>query len=107
MTNAKPVIVIGPTQPVVFSIYRITFGNYVYIGHTQDIHNRAARHAKDTRRIVGQMFLEVDEPMIVIHIDAADTKGEAMVIEQAYIKREFSLVGDRLLNTHHARPKKK
>lgn len=107
MAVKKPVVVIGPTQPVVFSIYRITFGEYVYVGHTRDIHDRAHRHARDTRRIVGQMFLEVEDPMIVVHIDGADTKSEALFVEQMYIEREFSLVGDRLLNTHHARPKKK
>lgn len=103
----KPVIVLGPDDPVAFSIYRITFGEYVYIGHTQDIHNRAMRHATDRRRKIGQLFLEVEGPMVVIHIDYADTKDEARLIEQAYIKREYALVGDKLLNTHHARPRKK
>lgn len=106
MATQKPVIVLGPTQPVVFSIYRITLGTYVYIGYTQDIHNRAHRHATDARRIVGQMYLEVDEPMIVRHVDEANTIGEARVVERAYIKREFALIGDRLLNNHHANKKR-
>ena len=111
MDDVKPVksvIVMGPTQPVAFSIYRITFGEYVYIGHTRDIHNRAYRHATDKRRKIGILF-SCDSccSMLVEHLEGASTKCQAQDLEREHIQREQERVGDKLLNTHHARPKKK
>lgn len=102
MNNKKRVIVKGPQEPAPFSIYRITIGRYVYVGHAQDIEKRATQHARDKRRIVGQLFAKMSCDMLVEHIDAADTKEQARELEQQHIERETREHCQYMLNVHHA-----
>lgn len=105
--NNNVLIVSGPNDPVNFSVYRITIGEYVYIGHTRDIYDRANRHAKDTRRIIGRLFCESNCDMYVEHIDEALSKEHAREVEQRHIELAKEQHGHKLLNVHHARTKKK
>lgn len=107
MNNNNVLTVVGPTDPVKYSIYRITIGDYVYIGHTNDIHDRANRHATDTRRTLGRLFKELTHDMHVEHIDEACSREEARELEQRHIETAREQHGDNLLNVQHARQKKK
>lgn len=104
---ANTVIVTGPAVPVQFSVYRITIGEYVYIGHTNDIYDRANRHAYDKRRKIGQLFCKSNCDMYVEHIGEATSKAHAREVERQHIEFAKIVHGSNLLNVHHARPKKK
>jgi predicted GIY-YIG superfamily endonuclease len=107
MSGNKNVVITGPAAPVSFSIYRITLGEYVYIGHTRDIYERAHRHATDTRRTIGRLFCELNCVMYVEHIDEAVSKDHAREVEQRHIELAKDQHGHLLLNVHHARAKNK
>ena len=105
--NNNVLIVNGPDDPVIFSVYRITIGEYVYIGHTRDIYGRANRHASDTRRFIGKLFNETECEMCVDHIDEASSREHAREVEKRHIELAKEQHGSKLLNVQHARSKKK
>lgn len=103
MKRTKQILITGPCVPVNFSIYKITIGDYVYVGHTRDIYDRAKRHATDTRRIVGAIFANSTHPMIVEHLCEACTKEEAREFERQIITSFKQIHKHKLLNVHHAK----
>lgn len=107
MNDNNVLIVSGPKEPVEFSVYRIIIGEYVYIGHTRDICDRANRHAADTRRIIGRLFREMNCTMYVEHIDGAVSKEHAREVERYHIELAKKQHGHNLLNVHHNCNKKK
>lgn len=100
-------IVKCPDEPVIYSIYKITLGEHVYIGHTKDLRDRATRHSSDTRRTVGRLFAELVCDMIVEHLEGAHTKQHAREVERRHIELAKTQHGHYLLNVQHARTKKK
>jgi hypothetical protein len=106
MSDIKPVIVSGPSELVNFSVYRITIGEYVYIGNTRDLYDRANRHANDKRRTIGRLLCELECDMYVEHIDSPTTKEQARALERHHIKLAKEQHGHKLLNVHHANNRK-
>lgn len=103
-TTSKLTIKQSPhTAP--YTIYKITISQFVYIGHTKDLVDRAKRHATDTRRTLGKLFRDLNCEMVVEHIAAAHTEDQAREVERKHIIDAAFEHGRNLLNIQHARCK--
>ena len=96
------ITVILPSRRITHMIYRITIGQEVYIGCTEDIRKRVNYHVGVKGRRVYNAFHNSTHDMIVEYITGSDNYLTAKKLEIKHIKLEVDRVGIKnVMNVRH------
>lgn len=103
LTNPRVKVTL-PKRPFTHMIYRITIGNKVYIGCTEDLPGRANHHIGTKGRRVYNAFHNSKHDMIVEYVTGSDNYIKAKKLEVKHIGVEVDRVGIKnVLNVRHTK----
>lgn len=81
----------GPKRAITHMVYRITIGDWVYVGCTQNMHRRAQLHISTPGRRVYDAFHNSTHDMVVEYITGSNNYVNALKLEAKHIKLEHEI----------------
>ena len=90
-----------------YQVYKLTFGDYVYIGCTNNIRRRKNQHNENARNRKSKLGRFLDDKSIVLRVDdfeilaASDNRAEILKLEKK-ITVQNEQEGHKLLNDNYS-----